>query len=69
MWIAVESLGEDHPIERSIEFNINTHMCLLALHLQMFYLWHVGCSQWPWIVRVATTSAAAAAAAASATVE
>lgn len=36
--ITVESLREDHSIEGSIEFDVDAHMRLLALHLQMLDL-------------------------------
>lgn len=32
------SFGEDHSVERSIEFNVDTHVRLLALHLQILNL-------------------------------
>lgn len=31
--IAVEPFGEDHAVEGSVEFDVDTHVCLLALHL------------------------------------
>lgn len=36
--VAVMSLGEDHSVERSIEFDIDTHVRLLALDLQILNL-------------------------------
>lgn len=38
MRIAVVALGEDHAVERTIEFDVDAHVRLLALHLQMLDL-------------------------------
>lgn len=62
--IAVESLREDHPVEGSIEFDVDAHVRLLALHLQMLDLGAiVRGRQGPWVV--STTVAAADTAAAT----
>lgn len=36
--VAVEALREDHAVERPIELDVDAHVRLLALHLQMFDL-------------------------------
>ena len=40
--VAVESLAEDHPVERSVELDPDSEEILLALNLQVFDLGHVG---------------------------
>lgn len=40
--IRVEAFAENHTVERSIEFDVHPHVCLLALHLQMLDLRGVG---------------------------
>lgn len=51
MSITVETFGENHAIEWTIEFNVDAHMSFFALHLQMLNLWTViWCSQRPWII-------------------
>lgn len=61
--IAVESLREDHSVEGSIEFDVDAHMRLFALHLQVLDLGAiVRGRQGP---RVVSTTAAAATAAAT----
>lgn len=50
--VTVETFGENHAVERAIEFNVDAHVSLLALHLQMLDLRTVvRRSQWPRIVR------------------
>lgn len=62
--IAVESLREDHSVEGSIEFDVDAHVRLLALHLQMLDLGAVVRGrEGPWVV--STTVAAADTAAAT----
>lgn len=50
--ITVETFRENHAVEWAIEFDIDAHVSLLALHLQMLDLrtvvWR---TQWPWILR------------------
>jgi len=41
---------EDHAVERSVELDVHSHVCLLALHLQVFDLWHVWGRQGPRVV-------------------
>lgn len=36
--IAVVALGEDHTVEGSIEFNVDSHVRFLALHLEILDL-------------------------------
>ena len=40
--IAVVALAEDHPVERPVEDDPDPHHVLLALHLQVLDLGHVG---------------------------
>ena len=40
--VAVEALAEDHPVERPVELDPHSEQVLLALHLQVLYLSHVG---------------------------
>ena len=40
--IAVETLAEHHPIERSVKLDTNTEQILLTLHLKILDLSHVG---------------------------
>lgn len=47
VWIRVETLAEDHTVERPIEFNVHPHVRLFALHLQMLDLRGVGRRQRP----------------------
>lgn len=41
--VTVEALREDHSVEGTIELNVDTHVRLLALHLEVFDLWVVRC--------------------------
>ena len=36
------TFGENHPVEWSVELNVDSHVGLLALNLEMLYLGHVG---------------------------
>lgn len=66
--IAVKSLREDHSVEGSVEFDVYTHVRLLALHLQMLDLGTiVRARQGPWVVSTTAAAATAAATAAAAT--
>jgi len=48
--VAVVALGEDHAVEGSIEFDVDPHMSLLALHLQVLDLWLIArLTDGPWI--------------------
>lgn len=50
--ITVETFGENHAVKRTIEFDVDAHVSLFALHLQMLNLRTVvWCAQRPWIVR------------------
>ena len=40
--VAVESLAEDHPVERPVELDPDSEEILLALNLQVFDLSHIG---------------------------
>ena len=40
--VAVESLAEDHPVERTVELDPDSEEILLALNLQVFDLSHIG---------------------------
>lgn len=57
--IAVETLGEDHAVERPVELDVDAHVRLFALHLQMLDLRAVvRGGQWPRVVSAAATAAA-----------
>lgn len=45
--IGIESLAEDHPVERTIELDVDAHVSLLALHLQMLDLGRIGRGERP----------------------
>ena len=48
--VAVVAFGEDHTVERSVEFNVDPHVSLLALHLQVLDLWLIArLADGPWI--------------------
>lgn len=65
--VTVESLREDHSVEGSIEFDVDAHMRLFALHLQVLDLGTIVVSgQGPGVV-AATAAATAATTAAAAT--
>lgn len=50
--ITVEAFGENHAVKRTIEFDVDAHVSLFALHLQMLNLRTVvRCAQRPRIVR------------------
>lgn len=66
--VTVESLREDHSVEGSIEFDVDAHMRLLALHLQVLDLGAiVRGRQGPGVVSTTTAAATAAATTAAAT--
>ena len=48
--VAVVALGEDHAVEGPIEFYVDPHVSLLALHLQVLDLWLIArLADGPWI--------------------
>ena len=50
--VAVVAFGEDHSVERPVEFDVDAHVGLFALDLQVLDLRLVGCcANWPLIFR------------------
>jgi len=48
--ITVVAFGEDHAVKGTIEFNVDPHVSLLALHLQVLDLWLIArLTDGPWI--------------------
>lgn len=46
--ITIMTFGEDHSVEWPVEFNVDSHVRLFALNLQVFDLWLVTrCTNWP----------------------